>query len=232
MTMMTPRSRKPVMVSASTTNLCNLATLNNDSVQYDSNNSLQSNFDVPVQPNYVSNLAVSPVIESLKITDATANKENVEKSVQDTPEGQQTFVTCIEYDPDSTTKGTTTVSTNTKCCKEYYLSRSVLSASPVDLSFTSRTGDFEQSGSDLNVIPEEENTQGSDTLDMVMENNNSSRGDKLEKASSPRKRCTSLDRDDWKRPMEEDLQTNIWNLAPIDKSALKSIKDSLSETSF
>ncbi|XP_014207890.1 uncharacterized protein LOC106638987 [Copidosoma floridanum] len=233
-TMMTPRCRKPVMVSASTTNLCNLPTLNNGSIQYDSTNSLQSNLDLPAQKTYVSHPKESTVTDTPRFSHTVADKENIEK-IQGTPEEQQTFVTCVEYDPNSTTKCTTT-STNPNAFKEYYLSRSLLSASPVDLSFTSRTGDFEQSGSDLNVMAEGATTPGSDTSGIASGSTNSmnNSGDKTEKVPSPRKRCTSLDRSDCKRPMEDESQRSTWlrQSASIDKSTLTSMKDSLSETSF
>ena len=213
---MTPRSRKPViMVSAS--NLCGLAPLNNGSMQYDSTASLQScNFDLIGRKHYASIIEESPSISSdfvtrnLNILDN--NKENI-KMIHDIPE-EQTYVT-----------------------------RSVLTASPVDLSFTSRTGDFEQSESDLNVLVEECNNPGSDTSGIASGSTNSANNstEKVDETiPSPRKRCTSLQRNDSKRSFKDEsiretIKANkILKQKQLSESTLNSVtvKDSLPETSF
>ncbi|XP_001599684.2 uncharacterized protein LOC100114766 [Nasonia vitripennis] len=236
-TMMTPRSRKPVMM-VSASNLCGLATLNNGSMQYDSTNSLQTpSFNLINRKNYASIIEESPNLSLNCITRNTIEDKENFKKVQDIPE-EQSYVTCLD-DGSTIQKSTTMSFTN----KEYFLSRSVLTASPVDLSFTSRTGDFEQSESDLNVLVEEGNNPGSDTSGIASGSPNSANNstEKVEETiSSPRKRCTSLQRNDSKRSFKdesivEQFKTNkILKQKQLSESTLNSvkIKDSLPETSF
>lgn len=233
---MTPRSRKPViMVSAS--NLCGLAAMNNGSIQYDSAISLQSsNFDLVKNKNYAS------IAEESNLNSILENKENIKKSQGTSPEDQN-YVTCLEDVYSSTLQQKTTSNVNT--LKEYFLSRSVLTASPVDLSFTSRTGDFEQSESDLNVLMEESNNPGSDTSGVISGStsitsiNNS--GEKTEEpVASSRKRCTSLQRNDSKRSIKDESICEKFNYnstlkqKQLSDSTLNSpqVKASLPETSF
>lgn len=74
--------------------------------------------------------------------------------------------------------------------REYALSRSVLSASPVDLSFSSRTDDYEQS--------ETESKAESDTSGVVSGGSGSPEESPDRVIVSPRKRTTSLQRNDCK----------------------------------
>ncbi|KAJ8664737.1 hypothetical protein QAD02_006399 [Eretmocerus hayati] len=238
-TMMTPRSRKPViMVSAS--NICGLA---NGSVQYDSTMSLQTpNFDLVNKKNYSTVIEESPTLDSNSIarnSNGLENKENTK--IQDTPEDQN-YVTCLEDVYENTIQQTIAVPT-VNTLKEYFLSRSVLTASPVDLSFTSRTGDFEQSESDSNVLAEENNNPGSDTSGIATSSTNSV-NNSLEKTEegnpSPRKRCTSLQRNDSKRSIKDETicdkfkTSKILKQKQLSESTLNAIdiKEQLPETSF
>lgn len=232
---MTPRSRKPViMVSAS--NLCGLGNLNNGSMQYDSTTSLQTpNFELVKNKNY------SSIAEESNLSTTLENKENIKKSQGSSPDDQN-YVTCLEEVYSSTLQQKPTTS-NVNTLKEYFLSRSVLTASPVDLSFTSRTGDFEQSESDLNVLIEENNNPGSDTSGVISGSTNSmnNSGEKVEEPNpSPRKRSTSLQRNDSKRSIKDDSICEKFKCnktlkqKQLSESTLNSpqMKESLPETSF
>lgn len=236
--MMTPRSRKPViMVSAS--NLCGLGTLNNGSIQYDSATSLQTpNFELAKNHNYTSIAEESNLSSTLENKE---NKENIKKTQASSPDDQN-YVTCLE-DVYSSTLQQKAATSNVNTLKEYFLSRSVLTASPVDLSFTSRTGDFEQSESDLNVLIEESNNPGSDTSGVISGSTNSinNSGEKLEELGpSPRKRCTSLQRNDSKRSVKDESICEKFKCnktlkqKQLSDSTLHSpqVKESLPETSF
>ncbi|XP_011494490.1 PREDICTED: rho GTPase-activating protein 19 [Ceratosolen solmsi marchali] len=245
-TMMTPRSRKPViMISAS--NLCGLATLNDCSMQYNSTSSLQTpNFDFINRNSCASILEESPLTSSsdfIANSNAGENKENIEK-VDALPVLRQGSPACLDDDMHGSTMQKSTIVSTTNTFKEYYLSRSVLTASPVDLSFTSRTGDFEQSESDLNILAEEGNNPSSDTSGIASGSTNSMNNstEKVDEAiTSPRKRCTSLQRNDSKRSIKDDLicdklkmNNKILKQKQLSESILSSIKvkDSLPETSF
>lgn len=234
---MTPRSRKPVvMISAS--NLCGLATLHNGSMQYDSTNSLLApNYDMVNRRNYTSIIEESPSVSMDYMSkNSTENKENV-KRIEDIPE-EQSFVTCIDEMCGTTIQKSAGLSvTNTYM----YPSRSVLTASPVDLSFTSRTGDFEQSESDLIIPPEEGNNLGSDTSGIASGSTNSANNstEKIDDGLpfSPRKRCASLQRNDSKRSFKDESvcdRVKILKHKQLSESTLNSVKhkDPLPETSF
>jgi hypothetical protein len=235
------------MVSAS--NLCGLATLNNGSMQYNSTNSLQTpNYDLIDRKNCASILEESPTlnsdfIASSNMADNKENKENKENinRIENVPL-ERSSPTCLD-DMNGSTVQKSTITSATNTFKEYYLSRSVLTASPVDLSFTSRTGDFEQSESDLNVLAEEGNNPSSDTSGIASGSTNSmnNSAEKIDDAiASPRKRCTSLQRNDSKRSIKDELICDTLKMSKILKqkqlsdSTLNSVndKDSLPETSF
>lgn len=251
--MMTPRSRKPVMM-ISGSNLCNLASVNNSWNQYSvSNNIHRSNIDIISSMNYTSILEESQKLNNTnseiiysEIIDLE-NKENLDKNTIE----KQKFVTSITDDCYAIKQQSTMSITST--FREYLLSRSVLTASPVDLSFSSRTGDFEQSESDLNILNEDGlsesllcclngNQPESDTSGIVSGSTNSA-NNSLEKndeiASSPRKRATSLQRNDSKRSiMEFKTSKNIreqgFRHKQLSESTLNlvKIKDTFQETSF
>ncbi|XP_031844081.1 uncharacterized protein LOC116431995 [Nomia melanderi] len=251
-TMMTPRSRKPVMM-VSGSNLCNLANVNNSWSQNVSNSVRGSNLDMVGPINCISileeshrpNSIGSEIIygESIDLED----KENFDKEAQE----KQKFITSIGDDCCAVTQQSTMSITST--FREYLLSRSVLTASPVDLSFTSRTGDFEQSESDLNILNEDGfsdsllcclngNTPESDTSGIASgstnsASNSSEKNDEIK--SSPRKRATSLQRNDSKRSVKESRTVKTvrgqgFKHKQLSESTLKPIKvkDTFQETSF
>ncbi|CAB0041734.1 unnamed protein product [Trichogramma brassicae] len=239
-TMMTPRSRKPVfMVSAS--NLCGLGTLENGSMQYNSNGLKTPGLGIKNQKN-----CEVVVEESLEMYDFKAdktspieNKENLSK-IRTSLDVQKCHTSMEDpYGDDVISKIPTVSASNT--CKEYYLSRSVLSASPVDLSFTSRTGDYEQSGSDLLV--EEITNPGSDTSGIASGSTNSvnNSAEKIEETvSAARKRSTNLQRNDSKRSikgepyLEKSKAKTVTKQKHKNETRLDTVenKDALSETSF
>ncbi|CAK9830658.1 Rho GTPase-activating protein 19 [Anthophora retusa] len=251
-TMMTPRSRKPVMM-VSGSNLCNLATVNNSWNHSTSNNVRGSNLDVIGPTNCTSILEESQKFNSTdnEIVYEEAidleDKENLNKNVT----GKRKFVTSITNDCYAVKQQSTMSITST--FREYLLSRSVLTASPVDLSFTSRTGDFEQSESDLNILNEDGlsesllccldgNQPESDTSGIVSGSTNSASNSSEktdEMTSSPRKRATSLQRNDSKKSVKEirtpkSVKGQSFNHKELSESALNSvkIKNAFQETSF
>ncbi|CAL7945757.1 unnamed protein product [Xylocopa violacea] len=252
-TMMTPRSRKPVMM-ISGSNLCNLASVNNSwNQQSISNNMRGSNFDVMSSINCASILEESqkPNITNSEIFYEDVidleEKENLNKNATE----KQKLVSSIA-DGCYAVKQQSTMSI-TSTFREYLLSRSVLTASPVDLSFSSRTGDFEQSESDLNILNEdglsesllccldgnrpESDTSGIASGSTNSANNSSEKNDEI--VSSPRKRATSLQRNDSKKLVKEtrpsrSVRGQGFKHKQLSESTLKSMKmkDVFQETSF
>nr|XP_034196046.1 uncharacterized protein LOC117611818 isoform X2 [Osmia lignaria] len=252
-TMMTPRSRKPVMM-VSGSNLCNLAIVNNSWNQHSMSNNIRgSNLDIIGSMNYTSILEES---QKPNNTDSeiiygdivdSENKENFNKELTE----QRKLVSSVPDDCYAVAQQSTVSITST--FREYLLSRSVLTASPVDLSFTSRTGDFEQSESDLNILNEDGlsdsllccldgNQPESDTSGIISGSTNSA-SNSLEKhdegTNSPRKRATSLQRNDSKRSIRENRISNSireqgFKYKQLSESTLNSvkIKDTFQETSF
>ncbi|XP_046431908.1 uncharacterized protein LOC124185314 isoform X1 [Neodiprion fabricii] len=254
-TMMTPRSRKPVMM-ISGSNLCNLATLNNGCTPCSSGSNIQrSNLDLTQKKSCTSILEECQKIDSMSgelvLTDNQGNtetKENFGNLNED-----RNFVTSIEDEYCNEIIEASSVSI-TSTFREYLLSRSVLTASPVDLSFTSRTDDFDQSESDLNILNEDRlsdsllhcldgNQPSSDTSGIVSGSTNSvsNSPEKIDEVinQSPRKRGTNLQRDDSKKSVTDKKVTNelkfqtLWN-KQLSESTLKPLKakETLQETSF
>ncbi|XP_043526456.1 uncharacterized protein LOC122537400 isoform X1 [Frieseomelitta varia] len=251
-TMMTPRSRKPVMM-VSGSNLCTLASVNDNwNQQSISNDIRESNFDIigpmnctsipeePQKPNSTnSEILYNEIIDF-------EDKENLDKNAME----KGIFVTSLADDCYVIKQQSTMSITST--FREYLLSRSVLTASPVDLSFSSRTGDFEQSESDLNILNENGlsesllcclngNQPESDTSGIASGSTNSVNS--LEKneevTSSPRKRATSLQRNDSKKSIKEsrtlsNIRGQGFKNKQLSESTLNSakIKDTFQETSF
>lgn len=236
---MTPRSRKPVMI-VSTSNICNLVTGNNICKQHNiSNNLRESNLDMLGAINCTSILEESQTYNStdnvlfpIKDTDIEDKESNVLDS-------------CVTSVANCCTTPQQNSVSITSTFREYLLSRSVLTASPVDLSFASRTGDFEQSESDLNILNEDVlsdsllccldgNQPESDTSGIASGSTNSANNstEKLEE-SSPRKRGTSLQRTDSKRSAKEstlkDTKDEEFKHKQLNESNLQ---DSFQETSF
>ncbi|XP_072750140.1 uncharacterized protein [Anoplolepis gracilipes] len=237
-TMMTPRSRKPVMI-VSTSNLCNLVSGNN------SCNLRGPNLDIVGTINCASILEESQTYNSidnmLPHVKDVENKENNEVDTLEKHNCVQSVANCCTCTQQSSMSITSTF-------REYLLSRSVLTASPVDLSFTSRTGDFEQSESDLNILNDDTlsdsllccldgNQPESDTSGIASGSTNNST-EKMEESSSPRKRGTSLQRNDSKRSARKDvvkstseeLKTKPRNES--DEINSVNMQDSFQETSF
>ncbi|XP_053984077.1 uncharacterized protein LOC128879184 [Hylaeus volcanicus] len=252
-TMMTPRSRKPVMM-VSGSNLCNLASVNNSWSQHNvSNNIRTSNLDIIGPINYASILEESQRPNSTNseiIYGESIDLEEKENLVSDVGEKRK-FLTSVADDCCAVTQQSTMSITST--FREYLLSRSVLTASPVDLSFSSRTGDFEQSESDLNILNEDRlsdsllcclngNNPESDTSGIVSGSTNSANNSlekKDETVSSPRKRATSLQRNDSKRSVKESrtlksIRGQGFKHKQLSESTLNSVKvkDTFQETSF
>lgn len=240
--MMTPRSRKPVMI-VSTSNLCSLVTNNNN------NNSCN-------QRNLISNniLCGSNVFGAMNCTSILEESQVCSNSTDNMPFPNTTKDICVQ-DTENMAKCYTTaqqssVQTTTNTFREYLLSRSVQTASPVDLSFTSRTGDFEQSESDLNILNDEgtlsdsllcclddNQPDTSDTSGIASSSTNSANNstDKIsEELASPRKRGTSLQRNDSKRSAKEikDSRRHSKHRRSSNESSIVKIKDSFQETSF
>lgn len=236
--MMTPRSRKPVMI-VSTSNLCNLVTGNN------SCDLRGSNLDMVGTINCASILEESQTYNSidniLPHMKDVENKENNEVDILKKHNCVQSLTNCCACTQQSSMSITTTF-------REYLLSRSVLTASPVDLSFTSRTGDFEQSESDLNLLNDDTlsdsllccldgNQPESDTSGIASGSTNNST-EKMEESSSPRKRGTSLQRNDSKRSARKDtvksISEELKNRPRNESDEINSVKmqDSFQETSF
>ncbi|XP_078043397.1 uncharacterized protein LOC144473420 [Augochlora pura] len=252
-TMMTPRSRKPVMM-VSGSNLCNLATIDNSCNQYNlSNNIRSSNLDVIGSLNCTSileeshkrNSEDSEIIYRKNID--LEDKENIGKY---TDEKQKFLTSAID---DCCADSQQSIMSITSTFREYLLSRSVLTASPVDLSFTSRTGDFEQSESDINILNDdglsdsllcclngnnpESDTSGIASGSTYSASNSSEKNDEI--GNSPRKRATSLQRNDSKRSIKENrtlksVRGQGFKHKQLSESTLNSIKvkDTFQETSF
>ncbi|XP_077261685.1 uncharacterized protein LOC143897167 isoform X1 [Temnothorax americanus] len=241
-TMMTPRSRKPVMI-VSTSNLCNLVTGNNSCDLRGSNLDVVSAIN-----NCASILEESQTYNSTDNALAHAkdvgNKKNNRLDTLEKHSCVQSIANCCACTQQSSMSITSTF-------REYLLSRSVLTASPVDLSFTSRTGDFEQSESDLNILNDDTlsdsllrcldgNQPESDTSGIASGSTNSANNstDKTEELPSPRKRGTSLQRNDSKKSARESVvkstRSEECKHKLRDESTLNSakIKDSFQETSF
>ncbi|XP_018338619.1 PREDICTED: uncharacterized protein LOC108746382 isoform X2 [Trachymyrmex septentrionalis] len=242
-TMMTPRSRKPVMI-VSTSNLCNLVTGSNSCDLRGPNLDMVSTIN-----NCASILEESQTYSStdnaLAYTKDVENKENNRLDTLEKHSCIQSVANCCACTQQSSMSITSTF-------REYLLSRSVLTASPVDLSFTSRTGDFEQSESDLNILNDDTlsdsllccldgNQPESDTSGIASGSTNSANNstEKTEELSSPRKRGTSLQRNDSKKSARESVVKNTRSEECkhklLDESTLKptkSLKDSFQETSF
>lgn len=245
--MMTPRSRKPVMM-ISGSNLCNLASLNSGWTPRGSDTNIRRKSCVSIleesqKADSFTN-EVTPSIEG-QTTD-TEDKENEDNQNED-----RYFVSSIEDEYSNAVQGSSASITST--FREYLLSRSVLTASPVDLSFTSRTGDFDQSESDLNILNEDRlsesllhcldgNQPSSDTSGVASGSTNSGNNsaDKIEEVNqSPRKRGTDMERNDSKRSVLDKTVTNRFKFhtlknKQLSESTLKTVKskETLQETSF
>lgn len=239
--MMTPRSRKPVMM-ISGTNLCNLASLDNGQRSINRFQVVSINIDGDSDDHSISVIEKSSKLEKKCEKKMEYGIKSFDKIESCRPQFcEHNFVTSPEH-PNSTSI--------TSTFKEYLRSRSVLTASPVDLSFTSRTGDFDQSESDINILNEEVlsnsllhcldgNNPSSDTLGIISGSTNDSVERVDDNGPTPRKRGTSLQRNDSKRSIKsgkknlknkgEDEIENYFNDSLPNTSELK---DTFQETSF
>ncbi|XP_067001017.2 rho GTPase-activating protein 19 [Anabrus simplex] len=147
-TMMTPRCRKPVVL-LSGSNICHLANITNIG---------RSSIKVKQQHRSCSSSKDSSSKKS-----ETANKNAEEAILSDKENALASsfcscnHLSCVENTANSTGLSVQDLSSQLSgyCCesgdsltstfKSYLMSRSVLTASPVDLSFSSRTGDFDTS---------------------------------------------------------------------------------------
>lgn len=240
--MMTPRSRKPVMM-VSTSNLCNLVT---DS----SCNAHILNLDMVGAINNCTS-----ILEESQTYNSTA--DNISSRTKDIKETETNTLntltkhkeTCIHVGNccACTQQVQQSLMSLTSTFKEYLLSRSVLTASPVDLSFTSRTGDFEQSESDLNIFNDntmsdsllhclDGNQPESDTSGIASVSTNSTNSTEKIEVFSPRKRGTSLQRNDSKRSARDSLvkssRDKEMKHGLRNESTLRHMQDSFQETSF
>lgn len=240
---MTPRSRKPVMI-VSTSNLCNLVTGNNSCDLRGSNLDMVSAIN-----NCASILEESQTYNSMDNVQTQENTKDVETTENN---GLDTFKkhSCVQTIANCCACTQKSSMSITSTFREYLLSRSVLTASPVDLSFTSRTGDFEPSESDLNILNDDTlsdsllccldgNQPESDTSGIASGSTNSANNstEKTEESSSPRKRGTSLQRNDSKKSAKENVIKSTRSdecKYKRDESILNPAKmqDSFQETSF
>ncbi|XP_035737732.1 uncharacterized protein LOC118448498 [Vespa mandarinia] len=253
-TMMTPRSRKPVMM-VSGSNLCNLASMNDSSIQHNnvSNNLRRSNIDL-----LAPHMSCSSILEELRKPDNADDEFIYLEGVDIDDKENCTEEICQKHNlgtsivDDCCTMTQQSSMSITSTFREYLLSRSVLTASPVDLSFTSRTDDFEQSESDLNIFNEnglsssllrclDGNNPESDTSGIASGSTNSANDstEKIEETVSPRKRGTSLQRNDSKRSIKDKNiskgeRGQSFKYKQISESRLNStkVKDTFQETSF
>lgn len=239
---MTPRSRKPVMI-VSTSNLCNLVTGNN------SCDLRGSNLDMI---NAINNCA--SILEESQTYNSTDNALAHIKNVENKKDNRLDTLekhSCVQSVTNCCTCTQQSSMSITSTFREYLLSRSVLTASPVDLSFTSRTGDFEQSESDLNILNDDTlsdsllccldgNQPESDTSGIASGSTNSANNstEKTEEIPSPRKRGTSLQRNDSKKSAREhaikSTRGEEYKHKLPDELTLNpaKMKDSFQETSF
>ncbi|XP_034948153.1 uncharacterized protein RhoGAP54D [Chelonus insularis] len=252
-TMMTPRSRKPVMM-VSGTNLCNLASLKNGNNGENHNRFKVVNINID-EDEKSHTITLSPP-KSQKKSDkrSPSNSESRMKNREDQnqPLSNRHLASSIEDDGATLQPSCMSI---TSTFKEYLLSRSVLTASPVDLSFTSRTGDdFEQSESEMNDLEEEEgitdsllrcldgNNPSSDTSGIASGSTNSAdnSAEKIDDVyPSPRKRGTNLQRNDSKRSAKNSSKYNKSREGNVIKrqgsestSDSENTKDTFQETSF
>lgn len=250
--MMTPRSRKPVMM-VSGSNLCNLASMNDSSIQHNvSSNLHRSNIDL------LAHMSCSSILEELRKPDSADGEFIYMEGVDIDDKENCTEEICQKHNlgtsiaDDCCTMTQQSSMSITSTFREYLLSRSVLTASPVDLSFTSRTDDFEQSESDLNILNEDGlsssllrcldgNNPESDTSGIASGSTNSANDstEKIEETVSPRKRGTSLQRNDSKRSIKDKNvlkaeRGQSFKYKQISESKLNStkVKDTFQETSF
>ncbi|CAG5077495.1 Similar to ARHGAP19: Rho GTPase-activating protein 19 (Homo sapiens) [Cotesia congregata] len=254
-TMMTPRSRKPVMI-LSATNLCNLSSVNKADGQSEPANQLKVvNIDIDGDGSDDSINEESPMskIDSVDVRKISCEVNSENYSDHRRPTNPVLNATDLNDDCINTQPSCMSI---TSTFREYLLSRSVLTASPVDLSFTSRTDDYEQSESDFNGLDEnglsdsllhclDGNIPSSDTSGVVSGSTNDSFSNSTEKIQdgnlSPRKRSTSLQRNDSKRSIKscqhlndsQECDDNVI-INPANEMTINSIdlKDTFQETSF
>lgn len=212
--MMTPRSRKPV-VMISSSNICNLAPVENT---WSGNRCNPSHYGCS-----------SIIEESPKEESSRDDKENLlnETGGDDTRENSSLTQPFRKYLMSRTVRTTVPSSLSTG---------SIFTSSPVDLSFASRTGDYDQSTeSDLNVLYDNRlsdsllhcldgNNPSSDTSGIASSSGNSA--DSAERSPSPRKRATNLHRNDSKRSREKAKQRQI------NESNSPQSDETVQETSF
>lgn len=156
--MMTPRCRKPVVL-VSGSNLCHLAnisTLGTNRKQFYQEGNCDSCNSVAVDEN-VNTKEDCPIgssdsrysTENIAIKTFGSNAKNYQALVED--KGENVDLTAEMWSSFSQDVASNSGSL-TSTFRSYLLNRSVLTASPVDLSFSSRTGDFDTSESKMEEI--------------------------------------------------------------------------------
>ncbi|XP_069705014.1 rho GTPase-activating protein 19 isoform X2 [Periplaneta americana] len=140
-TMMTPRCRKPVVL-VSGSNLCHLASVGAWSTN---------------QKQHRLRDSCSPAKEAEGKEEVGSSGEEAAK--HSSSSANTSYQVDLENEITATTSGDSGSLTST--FRSYLLNRSVLTASPVDLSFSSRTGDFDTSESDEDKILDKESLSSS-----------------------------------------------------------------------
>lgn len=206
--MMTPRSRKPVIMLSSSNSCNNISSLSG--LQYGSNESLQnSNFDLLNQDNCALTVRESQssppnfVAENQENDTKISNDEIKNNLDEQSPQTDLSEKSTCPNPQEEVPKSNGT--TNLNNFQEYRLSKSVLTASPVDLSFVARADDLDMDTNDQ--VP---------GLNKFDSSNTNSSNNSSEVNSSPlqRKRSTSLHRTDWKRSVKSDPQKFGGNQVP------------------
>ncbi|KAJ4439220.1 hypothetical protein ANN_07339 [Periplaneta americana] len=140
-TMMTPRCRKPVVL-VSGSNLCHLASVGAWSTN---------------QKQHRLRDSCSPAKEAEGKEEVGSSSEEAAK--HSSSSANTSYQVDLGNEITATTSGDSGSLTST--FRSYLLNRSVLTASPVDLSFSSRTGDFDTSESDEDKILDKESLSSS-----------------------------------------------------------------------
>lgn len=195
--MMTPRSRKPVVL-VSGSNLCHLANISTlgkcqKQFYHEGNSGSYRSF---AEDDNVSNKADCPMhrcttsysMENIAAETSGNNSKNYQAPRDDG--GNMDYKSAYSNDTASDSGSLTST------FRSYLLNRSILTASPVDLSFSSRTGDFDTSeGSNgENILGRE--TLSESLLYCLDGNQPSSPGVTDEQAKNVCGRCSGSGRDD------------------------------------
>ncbi|XP_044738330.1 rho GTPase-activating protein 19 [Chrysoperla carnea] len=184
--MMTPRSRKPVLL-ISGTNICQLASVrtpihtsiieNEDTseeivaVQQQNDNPIENEPLKTDESEIIQTESTEDIVTSDEMIDDTSFQEMSKDELssfcdnshtsRDPLKNDKEETSLINITSDKTTNCTSESRNNTSSClsstfRDYLLTRSILTASPADLSFSSREGDFDSSSSSSSDVENEE----------------------------------------------------------------------------